>query len=694
MWPCRYLPLPIALSTDGVGLTRSRVRMNSFEVVSIMNLLLDENELKRPHHVRTLALLASLGGAVRSDKRMAFAQQFRDAVAAPLVDLYKHPMVLTDLLDETVVVVAPVVVAIIADHQAMTALLSVSAARCSACAVPKRRLGRVLAEPLPARDAVEVALARANALALPVRRRGAHLSDAERAANDELKRLGVWAEPSALAPLEEEYGLRVLGPCGYFGRICFAVLHSLYLGPTKDICLLIESMVKANGMEAAMIARVANIRYYTNGVRIIYTFPDYTARGEIPGAQYRDLLLAFYTALGEKPDMLPAETHENVVRVCETALDLIALLRHDVLNAAERLDAARLGARLVQIFPDAFDTVLTAAQARLERFKLHALAHELERSIANFGSPALINDAVLEASYKQLKTDFELTKRDRTAGAAVLQHGLKRLFWLSNADMLFDKHEPSYPRELAGTRPVLKRDEPRSVAAVGRAVALTSDASGHAPDLVARLAAAWVTYCELLDGVDRARFYGGLYDFELPHKVGAQFLFRAWIFNAAEEMYGTVVALPMGAPRHAHAATGGGDATAPRERYDFVEIVCDPPQQHRTLAQLCAIFTVPTRSGGGAAGGPGREAFVLLRYLTAPQTQPPFGSTAGFVTLTYNERRFFSNKNGNPANAAAAPRYVVESLETVSRSWPVRQRVISRGGIANVSEGFYSPRVL
>ena len=124
--------------------------------------------------------------------------------------------------------------------------------------------------------------------------------------------------------------------------------------------------------------------------------------------------------------MLPVEDHERVVRVCEHLLELIALLRCDTLSETERRAVVRHSSRFVQLFPAAFSEALSATQERpgeplLERFKLRALAHELERSIINFGSPALINDAVFEATYKQHKADFERTNRDRTAGAAVMQ---------------------------------------------------------------------------------------------------------------------------------------------------------------------------------------------------------------------------------------------------------------------------------
>ena len=77
-------------------------------------------------------------------------------------------------------------------------------------------------------------------------------------------------------------------------------------------------------------------------------------RGEIPGVQYRDLLLALYTALGDKPDMLPVEDHERVVRACEHLLELIALLRCDTLSETERRAVVRRSSRFVQLFPAAF----------------------------------------------------------------------------------------------------------------------------------------------------------------------------------------------------------------------------------------------------------------------------------------------------------------------------------------------------
>jgi hypothetical protein len=697
-WRRVAFPFPVVLSIDGVNLTRSRVNTNAFNIVSMANVLLNYDELKRPHHVRTLAMLATLSGTAQREKRMAFAAQFFSAVGAPLVELYKRPMVLTDVFAETVLVMSPVVVVLSGDHLALSAALGSSAARCSTCVVPKALLRHVLQVAPSPRTTDVVDAARERVQTLPPRFHRARRGAEERAAADEVKRLGVWPETPPLAPLERAYGQRVLGPCGFWSRVAFSMLHTLLLGPVKDTCVLIEYMVKEEGNEKAMVARVASLLYFTDGVRIIHAFPNYPMRGEIPGVQFRDLLLALYTALGDKPDMLPVEDHERVVRVCEHLLELIALLRCDTLGEAERRAVTRHSSRFVQLFPAAFHEALSATQERpgeplLERFKLHALAHELERSIVNFGSPALINDAVFEATYKQNKKDFERTNRDRTAGAAVMQHMLKRLFWLTNADLLFDENEPGYPTELAGSRLVLNLSEPRSVAAVGRGARLTSDASGHTPELLQGLRHAWANYLVLLDDVDRAPFYGADLDaFQAPHKVGAQVMFRAWIYNAAVKMYGTVVALPEHGPRHAHAATGGGDAEAPRSRFDFVEIVSSSSLPYRLLAQLCAIFTVPTRLG--PSGGPGREAFVLLRYLTPPQTQPPTGSPASFLTLAYNERRYFSNKNGNPATAAAAPRYTVESLETVSRVWPVRPRVVSRGGVANVEDGFFSPRVL
>lgn len=70
--------------------------------------------------------------------------------------------------------------------------------------------------------------------------------------------------------------------------------------------------------------------------------------------QYRDLLLALYTALGDKPDMLPVEDHERVVRVCEHLLELIALLRCDTLSETERRAVVRHSSRFAQLFPAAF----------------------------------------------------------------------------------------------------------------------------------------------------------------------------------------------------------------------------------------------------------------------------------------------------------------------------------------------------
>ena len=86
---------------------------------------------------------------------------------------------------------------------------------------------------------------------------------------------------------------------------------------------------------------------------------------------------------------------------------------------------------------------------------------------------------------------------------------LKRLFWLTNADLLFDENEQGYPTdELAGSRLVLNLSEPRSVAAVGRGARLTSDDSGHTPELLQGLRRAWADYLVLLDDVDRSPSYG------------------------------------------------------------------------------------------------------------------------------------------------------------------------------------------
>ncbi len=250
---------------------------------------------------------------------------------------------------------------------------------------------------------------------------------------------------------------------------------------------------------------------------------------------------------------------------------------------------------------------------------------------------------------------------------------------------------PGVPVDLSGTRPLLDKNAPRTVAPVGVGVPLAS--SGHDAAVLAALPGAWTRYLSAFGDADRARFYGTVVDaFEAPHTVGACMHYRAWIQHAAVEMWGTIVALPRGAPKQAHAAgtaaSDVADGATRGERFDFVEISLDEPVPYRVLAQLCAIFTVPTRSGG-TGGGAGRESFVLVRYLTRPQEGPP--AAAAGVELRYNERRFFANKNGNPSTT---PFYRVESLESVSRSWPVRPRFVSRAGHAIVVDGFFSPKVL
>ena len=701
-WQRIDLPLLLALSVDGVSLARGHALGTMYEAVSLMNLLLGADERRQPQNVRIIALLSCTSGgsdAARRRKRVAFSEQFRVAVTNQLIDVFRNPLVFTDVWERTIFVVQPLVAVLSGDHLAMSAALGSSSARCSCCAVQKANLRDVIPELPPPRSAAEVQAARDRYRRLPPRAPHVHISDEERAAEAALVELGVWPEVSALEELEREYG-SLLGPAGFWDRLVFAILHTLYLGPNKDSIGMLEGMIKRNGKEAAAIERVAAQGYYTDGVRIIHTFPNYPNAGDIPGVQHRDLLLALYTAIGDVPGLLPADGFETVVRTLEAALELIALVRRDTLSVADRASIGLWSSRFVRLFPEAFDEALRVTLTRpgapkLERPKLHFIANELRRSIENFESPNLISDATFEQSYKQHKSDFERTKRDRLAGAAVLTHALKRMWWASDACLLFQPGERGAPEELGGTRPVLDLTQPHSVAAVGADTPLKPAASGHSDEIIAAISSSWSTFYDSLPADARSRYYGkDLHTIPQPHKHGARINFRAWVYHAAAEMWGTVVALPRGAPGKAHAAGGGdvdgGVAAARSERFDFVEMILDPaPVGYRALAQLCAIFTVPTRSGG-ADGGPGREAFVLVRYLTKPQTVAP----AGGILLAYNERRYFANSLGNPAAPGSRRLYVAESLESVSRSWPVRPRIVTRGAVDNVSDGFFAPKKL
>jgi len=690
-----FLPIPVVVSADGVSLDRGMKAANNKDIVSFMCLLSDPNTRRQPQYVRALASMTGLvvneGKDDSTWRRRVVYQKQLAYVVDQFVSAFREPWLLRGVpgFEQVTLVAVPLLVALLADHPALAGLCTCSAAVCTICSVQKADLGRVLDNPAPTRLVAEVRAARAAATAAHAEREsGKHKSSAEHAADTELRRLGVHPETAAFEVLEDLYMEKgLLDEHGFWSRHLLAILHGVYLGPVKDQCILIVELLKQNGTLSVAINRVSQFRTFFDGYCRIprhTSFED--SIGKIPGAEYRDMLLHLYLAIGDVPGLLADIDHEPIVRAVETTLRFVSLVRRTGLSDTEHDELVALGRDLVTRVTSAFDgaerlRLNNGKDPRWERPKLHKLAHELRSLIDDFGSPAEYLEAVFESSYKNLKQLYVMTQKTYDSDRQIFNRMSWQLWSDSEGWRLRAGATTRDP--LPGTRPVFGADDPHTCAAVGFALTW-SKAVGCLPIETAAIRRAWRTYFDGSTGEEkRAYFSGDILELDkFGDKHGAELHFSAWVHNPREGMHGTVRAIPAAAPTGARAASGFEEAKEDGyEQFDFVVVGSSRP---RRLAQLCAIFTVPTRTVGRE-----RSPMVLVRYLTNPLGAP---NRAGAITLDYAERRFYSSEQGKAQTDAAKPLFYVEALDVVVRSWPVFVRYEGTDEVA--PRGFITPSTL
>jgi len=721
------LPVPVIICIDGVSPERSQ--RNSLNTLCVLPLLSDVHDRNVPASVTLVGFCEQVEGLKDSAAGKALGRKIvQDQIGAVLVDqmeaLWKRPPVLTNVVGfvgkkKLCVFFA---VGITADHLGRLQLANGLQTRCAACPIDPLlfKTFHTLAE-LPAlRNHAECSAVRKLLRENP-RLTGSQALKAQiTAARESLAVLGLHEEEPALDRLVVLYGPDVLGPSGFHGAHPCAVLHDLYMGPSKYVTEDLPDFITAKAGSAALARheyRVSCMPRFFDGVVLYQQFQRYSTCGNIPGTWRRDLVRATYLALGDSAGEPDATALRSLRRVCahETTgpptpsagiLDLETT--RAVLSVMEPLLWLQHYVRLLTYTQADFEAIADYARAfvtnyvsvfgdggDLKRPKLHKLS-ELARNIAEWGPPAHFHDGIFELAFKIfMKDEYKRTTHTASAPKELLARHLMYLFCNVELPLLINAGAYNVP----GVRRELRRgEEARQVVGSGRSAA----ESGFDDTTLAQLQRAWKRFRSGSDDSFKASY---------PSVPVMTFYDTAWIVVADCAMDGAIHARPKrGARRVAgadslgpgvavHAGSGVGavaagagaaasssaaragdaDCAAGAARnanadaiaaalahkrggpwFDFVEMAGAPAGAPRTLAQLRSIFTVTSSAGV-------ISPFVSLQYLGAP-IAPVAGD--GTIALTFAERREF-RKAGPGIHQTE-----VDGLFAVLRSWPVYPRFV------------------
>jgi hypothetical protein len=319
------LPVPVILCADGVSPERSQ--RNSLNTLCVLPLLSDVHDRNLPASVTLVGFCELVDGLKDSAAGKALGRKIaQDQIGAVLVDqleaLWMRPPSLTNVVGflgkkKLCVFFA---VGITADHLARMQLANGLQTRCAACPIDPMlfKTFHSLIE-LPAlRDHAECSAVRKLLRENP-RLAGSQALKAQiTAARERLAVLGLHEEEPALDRLVALYGVGVLGPSGFHGAHPYAVLHDMYMGPSKYVTEDLPVFITANAGGAALARheyRVSCMTRFFNGVELYQHFKHYSTCGNIPGTWRRDLVRATYLALGDAAGEPDASASQSLRRV-------------------------------------------------------------------------------------------------------------------------------------------------------------------------------------------------------------------------------------------------------------------------------------------------------------------------------------------------------------------------------------------